>query len=201
MWYTGLIKAKGGELIVRLRNERFDVEIDEMPKTEFGEQTIQYKHIIDLQNLVQSEFHKIFLITVIDQNRSENIVLIGDEQSAAEQCALLQNHTLTVLLNDVIVQLDLVDCTLVRAKDLNWGGCNFELHGIENDYLIYGELYVVRLNQNLEEIWQFSGRDIFVSITGKRAFEMGTESIRLYDFLDHFYEIDFSGKLIRSRIV
>ena len=44
--------------------------------------------------------------------------------------------------------------------------------------------------------WEFSGKDIFVSISDKMAFELCENSIKLHDFEGDFYEIDFSGKLI-----
>ncbi len=185
---------------MRLCNELFEIQIDEVGKTEFQMQPIQYRHIIDPQNLAGSDLSKIFLVTVTSQNTCRHIILIGDSHSMVEHCALLENHMLTVLLNNVIIQLDLTDCSLVRAKELDWLGCNFELHKIESDYLIYGEIFISRLNRNLEKLWGFSGKDIFASVTGKQAFELGTNAIRLYDFLGNFYEIDFAGKRIRSQM-
>ena len=42
--------------------------------------------------------------------------------------------------------------------------------------------------------WSFSGKDIFASVTGRPAFEMTGNSIKLYDFQDNYYEIDYNGK-------
>ena len=42
---------------------------------------------------------------------------------------------------------------------------------------------------------------IFVSVTGREAFSLGENSIRLHDFEDNFYEIGFQGNLIRQERV
>ena len=49
-----------------------------------------------------------------------------------------------------------------------------------------------------EVVWDFGARDIFVRYHGKEpAFEMLPDRIRLYDFSDNYYEIDYDGKVIR----
>ena len=44
--------------------------------------------------------------------------------------------------------------------------------------------------------WKFSGRDIFVSASGKKSFELCEDRIKLYDFNDDYYEIDLNGNEI-----
>ena len=48
----------------------------------------------------------------------------------------------------------------------------------------------------LNQIWRFSGKDIFATVSDKTAFTIENDSIKLYDFEDNFYELDFNGKLI-----
>ena len=52
------------------------------------------------------------------------------------------------------------------------------------------------LDFDFNKKWSFSGKDIFVSMSDKKPFELCENSIKLYDFEENFYEIDFSGKLI-----
>ena len=63
-------------------------------------------------------------------------------------------------------------------------------------YLIYGEIEIIKLDNKFNTAWKFSGKDIFVSISGKNAFELTEQSIKLYDFEDNFYELDFNGNVI-----
>ena len=44
--------------------------------------------------------------------------------------------------------------------------------------------------------WSFSGRDIFVSQFREKPFEICDNLIRLYDWEDNYYEIDFDGNLL-----
>ena len=59
---------------------------------------------------------------------------------------------------------------------------------------------IIKLDDEFNTVWKFSGRDIFVSVSGKNAFELTEQSIKLYDFEDNFYEIDFDGKLINEEL-
>ena len=45
-------------------------------------------------------------------------------------------------------------------------------------------------------MWKLSGLDIFVSVSVMNAFELCEDSIKLYDFEDNFYEIDYDGNKI-----
>lgn len=180
-----------------LQNQYFHVKVEEAHMNiDCLKNKIKCSHILDPKNLLQQSFYKVLLITVVLQDKNLQIALIGDGYSVSKQCAVLEDTVLTVLQNDMIVQLDVTNGSLVKHKDLEWFGCNFELHKLENDYLIYGEECIVRLDHELKEKWRFSGKDIFVSASGKQSFELGHDSIKLYDFQDNFYELDFSGQLI-----
>lgn len=52
------------------------------------------------------------------------------------------------------------------------------------------------LDFEFNERWKFLGKDIFVSVSGKTAFQLCEKTVKLYDFEDNFYEIDFDGTLI-----
>ena len=54
------------------------------------------------------------------------------------------------------------------------------------------------IDNNLNELWNFCGKDIFVSISGKNPFEICNDRIKLYDFEDNYYEINFDGKQINQ---
>lgn len=75
-------------------------------------------------------------------------------------------------------------------------GCNYGIFRVQNGYIIYGEIEILMLDFEFNKKWAFSGKDIFVSISGKKSFELCENSIRLYDFEDNYYEIDYMGNLI-----
>ena len=67
----------------------------------------------------------------------------------------------------------------------------------QDDFILYGEVEIYRVDRNLEVKWIFSARDIFVRYEGDEpAFEMKEDRICLYDFINHYYEIDYDGKLL-----
>ena len=86
----------------------------------------------------------------------------------------------------------------MRNVTLNTMTPNFEIHKVSTEFLIYGETDITMLNDKLETQWSFSGRDIFVSVSGKTPFEIKADRICLYDFEDNYYEIDFEGHEIRA---
>lgn len=136
-----------------------------------------------------------FCISVNGKNTCR-MALVGDFLSNVTDCAVLENDILTVLQNEHITVINLQNNEVVTCKKLDVFGSNFSIYRIIGGYLIYGEIEILKLDGELNIVWNFSGRDIFVSISGKNAFELMENSIRLYDFEDNFYELDFDGHLI-----
>ena len=141
----------------------------------------------------KSEFYKTFSIEILKENKKMKIALIGDYHSCVEDCAILNGNTLTILQNDVISQINIISGELVFYTNIENFGCNFSIYEIETGYIIYGEIETKKLDFNFNTRWNFSGRDIFVSVSGKKSFELCKDRIKLYDFNDDYYEIDFDG--------
>lgn len=140
--------------------------------------------------------YRVFAIRIDLPYKTLNIALVGDFYSYVEDCAVLEGEILSVLQNDVVVQLNIKNGTVINYKELDSFGCNYGIYRVQNGYIIYGEIEITMLDLDLNKKWSFSGKDIFVSMSEKKAFELCKNSIRLYDFEENFYEIDFSGKLI-----
>lgn len=51
-------------------------------------------------------------------------------------------------------------------------------------------MQITMLDLHLNKIWDFFGKDIFTSC------EVCEEKIKLYDWENSYYEIDFNGKII-----
>ena len=62
--------------------------------------------------------------------------------------------------------------------------------------IIHGEMEITMLDNEFNKMWSFMGKDIFASVSGKEPFEICKDRIKLYDFEDNYYEIDFCGKCI-----
>ena len=139
------------------------------------------------------EFYKAFSIEIFKDNKNMKIALVGDSYSCDENCAILDWNILTILQNDVISQINVITDELVFYTNVEDFGCNFAIYEIETGYIIYGEIEIKMLDFNFNTKWKFSGRDIFVSVSGKNPFELCKDRIKLYDFNDNYYEIDFNG--------
>lgn len=141
----------------------------------------------------KSELYKVFSIEIFKDNKNKKIALVGDCYSCDENCAILNGNILTILQNDVISQINVITGDLVFYTNIENFGCNFGIYEIETGYIIYGETEIKMLDFNFNTKWNFSGRDIFVSVSGKNPFELCKDRIKLYDFNDYYYEIDFNG--------
>ena len=126
------------------------------------------------------------------------IALIVDPLTSGQGCAILEGNILTVLQNDRITQIDLGTVQMIANHELDIFGTTFSIHRLLDGYLIYGEIEIIRLDDAFQAVWKFSGKDIFVSVTGKQSFELTDETIKLYDFEDNFYELDYNGNVIRE---
>lgn len=155
-----------------------------------------YDFVINPQQSKHNDFYKVLSITIDLFYTEFCIALVGDYYSYESDCAILESEILTVLQNDTITQINIIDGSQLLFKTFDCFGCNFGIYKVQQGYLLYGEIEITMLDFDFNEKWKFSGKDIFVSITGKTAFELCENSIKLYDFEDNFYEIDFDGKLI-----
>ncbi|MBQ6568793.1 MAG: hypothetical protein IJL87_00900 [Clostridia bacterium] len=127
------------------------------------------------------------------------VALTGDGSCQAEDCAVLEEKILSVLLGWDIIQFDVKARQIIKRATVDVFGCCFGVFRVGDRYLIYGECEIAMLDSNFNKIWGFAGRDIFVSVTGKNPFVINKNSVSLYDFEDNYYEVDFNGKVIVDR--
>ena len=181
-----------------LQNELCSVEITIDETYTVGEADDHPYHIVHNPNgFKRGDFYHTFSVRIDRPSGSLRIALIGDH-IYDEDCAILEKDVLTVLLNDRIVQLKVTDGSVTLCGKLDTFGCNFGIYRIEAGYIVYGEVEITMLDLNLQKRWSFSGRDIFVSISGKAPFTICEHGIRLFDFEDNYYELDFSGNLLKQ---
>ena len=152
-----------------------------------------YDCVIDLC----SGYHKTIALTVGDGISSRKAALIVPFYTPDHDFALPLSRHLFLMLNDCLCIFDPESLSVVKEKHISIMGTMFAAFPYEDDFILYGEMEILRVNQELEIIWSFSGREIFVRCEGSEpAFEMKADRICLHDFLDNHYEIDYEGKLI-----
>ena len=178
-----------------LQNDKYTIEITEDKIfTLDSADNRKFDLLMNPTNLKHS--YKALRISV-KGNVDREIVLIGDCCTCAQDnCAILEDNVLTVLLNNHITQFNMEALEIVGGYDIDVFGTTFAIYRMADGYLIYGEIEIIKLDNNFNIVWKFSGKDIFVSVSGKNAFELTAGSIKLYDFEDNYYELDFDGNII-----
>lgn len=140
-----------------------------------------------------------FSIEIKTIDTSISVAFIGDRYSFVENCAILRDNTLLILQNNSISQINIFTGELISSNHIEAYGCNFEIHKINNGYIIYGEEEILMLDFNFDVVWRFSVRDIFVTKNDLIPFELCNDLIKLRDFEDNYYEIDFEGNVIAEK--
>lgn len=74
----------------------------------------------------------------------------------------------------------------------------FQIVQYHDDYLIHSEMAISRLDKNGHAVWQFSGKDIFVSAIDEagKEFVVGSDRIVLRDFMSNRYQINCDNELL-----
>ena len=121
----------------------------------------------------------------------------GSVSSLWEKSALLDGDRLLIACGNEVFCILLPSLELLWHTQVDMATC-FEIVAYQEDYITHGEVEIVRLNKQGEILWQFSGKDIFVSsIERTPAFKTTPQGIDLVDFNYEEYHIDYEGKLIK----
>ena len=126
------------------------------------------------------------------------VLLVADTYNVlSEKGILLDNDRLLIACGNEVFCILLPTLELLWHTQVDMATC-FEIVPYQEDYITHGEVEIVRLNKQGEILWQFSGKDIFVSPSERTpAFKMTPQGIDLIDFNYEEYHIDYEGKLIK----
>ena len=112
----------------------------------------------------------------------------------------VQNRNcLTQILFKAIRQVDAQTGAVLRQVECpNMGGL-IGICAIEGGFILHGETELFRYDGQLNRIWSFSGRDIFATLDGTKAFWIEKDTIHCRDWLGWHYVLDLDGKLISEK--
>lgn len=179
-----------------LQSSRARVTIQEVPYPAPNDGT--YSQVLDLAGYANDELTKTFSVHIDLYTRALTMAIIGSHLAAVDRCALLDGPFLIVMMNEQLFKISLSDGTVVSYQVLDSFGSNFGIFRTERGYVVHGEVEVLFLNEELEVTASFSGRDIFVSASGKELFTLTKDAVQLYDFEDRYYELDLEGNLLNE---
>ena len=110
-----------------------------------------------------------------------------------------EGNCLTQILFDEIRQLNVKTGEVLRQVECpNLGGL-FEIVPIDDGYIIHGEMDLFRYDKRLNRIWEFSGRDIFVTQDDRKAFWLEENTVHCRDWLGWHYILDLDGNLLQEK--
>lgn len=173
------------------------ISVDEMYTVDSTDNK-PYDLILNPDSYKHNDIYKVFSIEITNSSGKIRLALVGDFYSYDTDCAVLEDEVLTVLQNNSIVQIDMNNGLILRSKKFECFGCNYGIFKVKNGYIIYGEIEILMLDFEFDKKWAFLGKDIFVSLSGKKSFELCENSIKLYDIENNYYEIDYMGNLINQ---
>lgn len=182
-------------MILENNNCSIDIKIDETFTIDSADNR-HYDIIHNPCHYKHSDLAKTLAIHVDLFSKEYSIALVGSFYTYDSDCAVLENDTLTVLQNDTITIINIIDGSIIKHITFDCFGCNYGIYKVKKGYIIYGEIEITMLDFDFVKKWAFSGKDIFVSLSSKKPFELREDSICLYDFEDNYYEIDFDGKIV-----
>jgi len=139
----------------------------------------------------------VYLYKAEEEIKSIVLTAGGSVSSLWEKSALLDGDRLLVACGNEVFCILLPTLELLWHTQVDMATC-FEIVAYQDDYITHGEVEISRLNKQGEILWQFSGKDIFVSSSERTpAFKMTSQGIDLIDFNYEEYHIDYEGKLIK----
>lgn len=179
---------------MKLKNELCEVTLSVNTHFSFNEaENNSYDTILNPQSYKVEDDVKIFEFDINLFKERKKIALISFIGAPEGDIAVLNRTVVTIIGDEVFLQIDIINGRIINTKTTDMFGSVFSLNKFGDDYIVHGEIEIARYNSNLNKLWSFSGKDIFASVTGKTAFEMSENSIKLYDFQDNYYEIDYNG--------
>lgn len=125
------------------------------------------------------------------------ILLVADTYNVLnEKSILLDGDKLLVACGNEVFCLAFPSLEELWHTQVDMTTC-FEIAPYEGDYITHGELSITRLNQEGKILWEFSGKDIFVSPFERiPAFTLTPKGIHLVDFNYEEYWIGYDGRKI-----
>lgn len=106
---------------------------------------------------------------------------------------ILEDDTLIMLLDSSIVTLSLCNMSY-KIKNIPMPfGTYYSIYSYKDKYIIYGEIEVMMLDSDFNELWRYCTSDILVNLDYK--IKIDNDCISFYDLDGNFHKLDMSGKL------
>lgn len=157
-----------------------------------------YKVDIVLLRTDVEKIEKQFCILVERNGQLKSMEITGSYYTPDEGFALPTGNQLFLMLNDQLLLFDPETMEITKRAELDILGTMIAAYPYKDDFILHGEIEILRVNKELKVLWSFSGLDIFVRRSrNEQAITFQEDRICLYDFYENYYEIDYHGTLKR----
>lgn len=183
---------------MKISSQRYQISIDKIYGPLKSEDLNLFDYVFDPKDHITDEFHSAFSIKIESTKKTLTVGLIGSFFANNDQCAVLDGSILTVLMDNEIFVLDIESISLIRHTSIG-DEPYFAIYPIENGFIIHGELTILRLNKDFDQVWQFSGSDIFATPdVDKETFAISNDKIFLEDWNGYKFILDLDGNLLQE---
>ncbi|SHG85860.1 hypothetical protein [Flavobacterium defluvii] len=190
--------------MMKVNYKNFEIELLDDPNYSLNsaDNFRQYKKVYfqekRQENCFYPESKHVIIIKEFGIEISSSIICeVGWAMNVTEDSFIIEEDKIWIIGCSEIYCLEIPTLELIWQKDYN-SFALFSIHKLDDDFVIHGELEILRITKEGEIIWSFGGRDIWVTIDGKNVFTIENKSIRLFDFESNEYVIDFDGKQIED---
>ena len=174
---------------MHFQNEICRIDIEVAMYTLESADNKHYDLVYNPGNYRRGDYYNTLAIHVDTFFSEYSIALVGSYVTFGADCVILDESFLTILQDYTITQINVIDGSLVLYRKLrDFSGVSYGIYKVQDGYIVYGELEIVMLDLEFNEKWNFLARDIITS------FEIAETTIKLSDWNNNHYEIDFNGK-------
>lgn len=164
----------------------------------FTQDSADNLHKYDYEYFDQSDFifSTVFGIKVYESNLLLKSAVIGSDGGVTtihKNAVIYEEERVTICCSDSIFCLSIPNLKLLWRTKSDEITC-FEIFKYQDDYIVHGEVEISRINKNGDLLWQQSGADIFVTLSGNNDFALTDEYIFAKDFENRIYKFDYEGK-------
>ena len=188
-----------------LKYENFEIQVykDEDYTLNSTDNINKYKQIFLSEGELNKQLYQItgsLGIKVFEDGIEEFSCLLVPSYSGVlvlENSVLPDENKLLACCVDYIYCLELPELNLLWKTKADACHC-FEILKLEDNYLVHGELEITKIDKNGEILWQFSGKDIFVSVDGTDIFEIHPDHILVSDWTETAYKLSYDGEVLEE---
>jgi len=156
-----------------------------------------YKNVYDDKSDYPSKIG-IFLKDDIGEVINSVIIINYGFSSGLPGSWMTVGDILFVLVGNRLYRVKLPELTVLTSSVADYHD-TYAIFKVDNRIVVHGEQEITCFDLDGNKLWSFTGEDIFVSVEGSNPIEIVDRYIKLVDFNNRKYLVDFDGKLISSK--